>query len=123
HLQFHRTNRIQIRQTHAPAGRRPDQKRPDDVYQDLMKKLLKALKFVLSKFGILFIIVFRFLARCVRAINRKKRYAIPFYSFLAYVLLVILLIKFLGDSTYKKVIPNKRVNDVTKLNPIQVGKE
>jgi FAD/FMN-containing dehydrogenase len=88
-----------------------------------MKKLFKALKFILSKLFALLRISFQFLVRCLRAINRKKRYAIPFYSFIAYILLVVILIKFSGDSTYEKVIPNKRVNDVTKINPTQVSKE
>src|SRR6267154_485409 len=88
-----------------------------------MKKLIKVLKFVLRKLRALLVIVFRFLVRCIRAISRKKRYAIPFYSFIAYFVLVVLLIKFSGDSAYDKVIPNKRINDVTQLNPIQVGRE
>lgn len=88
-----------------------------------MKKLYKALKFILSKLLALLRILFQFLVRCIRAINRKKRYAIPFYSFIAYIVLVALLIKFSGDSTYQKSIPNKRINDVTKINPIQVNKE
>src|SRR5260221_6595499 len=88
-----------------------------------MKKLYQALKFALSKLRALLVMVFRFLVGCIRAVNRKKRYAIPFYSFIAYIVLVVLLVKFSGDPAYDKVIPNKRINDVTKLNPIQVGRE
>jgi FAD/FMN-containing dehydrogenase len=88
-----------------------------------MKKLVKALKFVLHKLRALIVIVFRFLVRCIRTISRKKRYAIPFYSFITYIVLVVLLIKFSGDSAYDKVIPNRRINDVTQLNSIQVGRE
>ncbi len=88
-----------------------------------MKRLYKALKFALSKLLALLRTLFRFLVRCIRAINRKKRYAIPFYSFIAYLVLVVLIIKLSGDSAYDKVIPNKRINDVTKINPIQVNRE
>ncbi len=88
-----------------------------------MKKSYKALKFIISKLLALLLIVFRFLKRCIRGINRKKRFAIPFYSFTAYIVLVVLIIKFSGDSTYDKVIPNKRINDVTQINSIQVSKE
>ena len=55
-------------------------------------------------------------------IHRRKRYAIPFYAFVAYVLLVIIIIKTAGDPNFDKVLKNKTVNDVTQLNPIQVGK-
>ena len=48
--------------------------------------------------------------------------AIPFYSVVAYVVLVVLIIKFSGDSSYDQTIPDKRVNDVTAINPIQVGR-
>jgi FAD/FMN-containing dehydrogenase len=88
-----------------------------------MKKLYNALKFILSKLRVLAHILFRFLKRCIQAINRRKRYAIPFYSFVAYVVLVVLMINVSGDSAYVKVIPNKRVNDITALNSIQVSKE
>jgi FAD/FMN-containing dehydrogenase len=85
-----------------------------------MKKFFRKLISLLWR---LVLVIFRFLVNRVRAINRKKRYAIPFYSFIAYVLLVFLIIKFSGDSDYDKVLPNKRVNDVTQINPIQVGHE
>src|SRR5690606_21383786 len=34
-----------------------------------------------------------------------------------------LIIRCSGDSQFHKVIPNKRVNDVTQLNSIQIGRE
>ncbi len=88
-----------------------------------MKKLFKGLWFLLRQAWRLLLIVFRFLFRVIRAISRRKRYAIPFYSFVAYILLVVLIILFSGDADYEKVIPNKRVNDVTAINPIQVSRE
>jgi FAD/FMN-containing dehydrogenase len=88
-----------------------------------MKKLYRALKFILIKLGALLRILFEFLVRCIRAINRRKRYAIPFYSIISYIFLVILIIKISGDSSYDRVITNKRVNDVTKINPIHLGNE
>lgn len=67
--------------------------------------------------------IFRLLTKSFNALNRKKRYAIPFYSIVAYFFLVILIIQFSGDSKYDRVIHNKRVNDVTSINPIQVSRE
>jgi len=81
----------------------------------------KVLKFVVSKIRLLLIVIFRFLKRCIRAIHRKKRLAIPFYSVITYILLVILIIKISGDKGYDQAIPDKRVNDVTAINPIQVS--
>lgn len=87
-----------------------------------MKKLKKALRFVGSKLLSLMYIILRFLKRCIRAIHQRKRYAIPFYFVVAYILLVVLIIRFSGDSGYDYAIPDKRVNDVTAINPIQVGR-
>lgn len=88
-----------------------------------MKRLYRGLLFVLRKVIAFVLVVYRFLKRCIRTIHRRKRLAIPFYSLVTYVLLVVLMIKCSGDSSYDKVIPNKRVNDVTAINPIQVGRE
>src|SRR5687768_17103628 len=88
-----------------------------------MKKLYRAIIFILRKLFLLLLIVFRFLTRCIRAINRRKRYALPFYSFVTYILLVIFIIQFSGDSEYTEVVPNKRINDITAINPIQVHRE
>jgi FAD/FMN-containing dehydrogenase len=60
--------------------------------------------------------------RLLRRIHGCKRYYIPFYSVVAYFLLVVLIVKLSGDPAYEKVISDKRVNDVTKINPIQVGR-
>jgi len=72
--------------------------------------LLKFLKFTVNLFK-------RFLI----FIHRKKRRAIPFYGLFGYIVLVIFLVKISGDSAYNKTLANKRVNDVTQINPIQVG--
>jgi FAD/FMN-containing dehydrogenase len=88
-----------------------------------MKKITKGVVFVLRKLFALFQYALRLAGRIIRAIHRRKRYTIPFYSFAGYVLLVILIIQFSGDPDYDKTIANKRVNDITAINPIQVGKE
>jgi FAD/FMN-containing dehydrogenase len=88
-----------------------------------VKKLYKALRFALRHLRRLPSILFRFSKRCISTIHRKKRYAIPFYFIVTYILLVIVLIQFSGDSKYNKVVPNRRINDVTAINPIQVNKE
>jgi len=88
-----------------------------------MKKLSKVFRYFLKMLWAVLRFMARFFIRCVRAINRRKRYTIPFYSFIVYVMLVVCIILFSGDRSYNKVIPDKRVNDVTTINPIQVGKE
>jgi FAD/FMN-containing dehydrogenase len=88
-----------------------------------MKKLWRLSRFIIDKSLLVVRMLFRFCRKFIRWIHSRKRYAIPFYSLVAYAVLVFLLIKFSGDAAYDKVIPNKRVNDVTALNPIQVGKE
>src|SRR5688572_1787842 len=88
-----------------------------------MNKIIGLLAFVFRKAVALAKIIGQFFVRCVRAINRKKRYAVPFYAFIIYVSAVIIIIKVSGDPDFEKAIPNKRVNDVTQLNPIQVGRE
>lgn len=62
------------------------------------------------------------LRRIVSFINHKKRYAIPFYGFVAYWLLIIVVVKTSGDPDFDKTLANKRVNDITIINPIQVNK-
>ena len=88
-----------------------------------MKNLYRGLLYLFGKLKVLLLVVLKFFVRCIRAIHRRKRYAIPFYSFLAYTLLVVVIIKLSGDSRFEKSVPNKRVNDVTAINPIQVGRE
>ncbi len=88
-----------------------------------MKKVWKLLRFIIDKLFLILRALWRLLKRIIRWIHSRKRYAIPFYALIGYVVFVILLIKLSGDSHYAKVIPNKRVNDVTKINPIQVGRE
>jgi FAD/FMN-containing dehydrogenase len=88
-----------------------------------MKKIRKALIYLFEKLVALLRILYRFFRRCIRFIHSRKRYAIPFYFVIGYIVLVILIIKLSGDPSYEKAIPNKRVNDVTAINPIQVGKE
>jgi FAD/FMN-containing dehydrogenase len=88
-----------------------------------MKTLFKGLIFIIGKLIALLGFTWRFLVRCIRAISRKKRYAIPFYSFISYIVLVILIIRCSGDSQFNKVIPNRRVNDVTQINPTLVSRE
>ena len=55
-------------------------------------------------------------------IHKRKIIAIPFYLFLTFILYIFLLIKFSGDPGFDNVITNKRINDVTQLNPIHVNK-
>jgi FAD/FMN-containing dehydrogenase len=88
-----------------------------------MKRVWKLLRFIADKLLLVLRAVWRLCKRFMRWIHSRKRYAIPFYAWLAYVVFVILLIKLSGDQEYQKTIPNKRVNDVTAINPIQVGRE
>jgi len=86
-----------------------------------MKKVKSIILFLLSKLKVVFELIFRLLRTSFHFINSKKRYAVPFYSFIAYVLLVIFLIKISGDASFDKVLSDKRINDVTTINPIQVN--
>src|SRR5688572_29996400 len=88
-----------------------------------MKKLRRLFRFVIGKFLVLARTLLKFLIATIRWIHSRKRYAIPFYTLVAYVFFIFLLIKLSGDPGYEKVILNKRVNDVTTINPIQVGRE
>ncbi|WPR70426.1 FAD-dependent oxidoreductase [Flavobacterium sp. NG2] len=81
------------------------------VLQLVYRYILLILKFLNSK-----------IKKVIQYIHSKKRLAIPFYGFLLFVLYIVALIQFSGDSTYNKVLDNKQINDVTQLNPIQVNK-
>lgn len=84
-----------------------------------MNIIKKVFRFVLRILNSLIKVLVGF----IRFINRKKRYFIPFYSLVAYILFVLLIIQFSGDSNFEKVLVNKRVNDITKINSIYVNKE
>lgn len=88
-----------------------------------MKKISNGIKFLFYKLLYFFKISFSILKKSILFIHRKKRYGIPFYSFICYFLLVFILIKISGDSTFKEKLTNKRINDVTAINPIQINKE
>lgn len=86
------------------------------IIKKAFRLLFRIFKYIIKKIG-------KAIKKFFRFIHRKKRYSIPFYSFVAYIIFVVLLIQFSGDSNYEKVVPNKRVNDVTKINAIHVNKE
>lgn len=88
-----------------------------------MKGLANGKHFVFRNLIFLLNVVYRFFIRLMNAIHRKKRYAIPFYLFNGYLVLVVSIIKFSGDSRFEKRIANKFVNDVTQINPIHVNRE
>jgi len=67
--------------------------------------------------------IIKLLKKVFKGINRKKRYYLPFYGVVAFALFVIIIIQVSGDSSFNKTLPNKRVNDVTTINPIYVDKE
>ena len=78
---------------------------------------------LVSKLYLILQFLFTFLKKCKAFIHKKKRRAIPFYFLVGYIFFVIILIQIAGDSNFNKTLPNKRINDVTAINPIQVGKE
>ncbi|MCX2739911.1 FAD-binding oxidoreductase [Pontibacter anaerobius] len=87
-----------------------------------MKRLINLVYYLLTKVVVLVKTLLVSAKRLLLHISRKKRYAIPFYGFIAYVLFVVALVKTSGDANYNKVLANKRINDVTVINPIQVNK-
>lgn len=64
--------------------------------------------------------IWSFLKRTIRFIHQRKLLAVIFYGFLLFVIGIVMVIKTSGDSTYNKVITNKRINDITRLNPVMV---
>lgn len=88
-----------------------------------MKKIKNGIKFLI--FRLLQILKFSYsiLKKSIKFIHKKKRFSLPFYSFIGYLFLVVILIKVSGDSNFKEKLPNKRINDVTAINPIQINKE
>ncbi|WP_281336303.1 FAD-binding oxidoreductase [Flavobacterium eburneipallidum] len=87
-----------------------------------MKKFFRFIQ-VLIVYVIKFITLFYFgIRKLIRIINRKKRLSIPFYSFIAFILYIFLLIQFSGDPKFDKTLENKTLNDVTQINPIQANK-
>lgn len=87
-----------------------------------MKQLKALILYLLKQIPVLIKALFTLVKRAILFISRKKRYAIPFYGFMAYVLFVVVLIKTSGDPEFNKVLADKRINDVTVINPIQVNK-
>jgi FAD/FMN-containing dehydrogenase len=87
-----------------------------------MKQLFNLLRILYRYFIIVIKAAFSGLRNLIRLINRKKVLSIPFYSLAAFALYIILLIQFSGDPTFNKTLENKRINDVTQLNSIQVNK-
>ena len=86
---------------------------------------MKSFFLLLQLIGTFIILLLRWLFLALRKgllfIHRKKILAIPFYSFLAFFLYVFIVIKISGDPDFATTIDNKRINDVTQLNPIQVN--
>ena len=85
-----------------------------------MKKISSFIRF-LCKYVL---IIIRWLFASIRKgflfVHRKKILAIPFYAFIAFMLYVWVVILFSGDPEYAVTIDNKRLNDVTQLNPVHV---
>ena len=86
-----------------------------------MKKILSLIRLL----GTFTLLILRWIFSAFRKgflfIHRRKLLAIPFYSFLAFFLYVFIVIKTSGDPDFAKTIGNKRINDVTQLNPIHVS--
>jgi len=86
------------------------------IFKTLGSSTIRILLFLLK-------FVKRVIWSVVKLIHKKKRRYIPFYLVLSYVVFIILLVKFSGDPEFSTVLSNKRINDVTTINPIQVNKE
>lgn len=86
-----------------------------------MQKIKSAIQFLLKQILRFTKWILRLINKLFLKINSKKRYAIPFYLVVAYVLLVVLLIQFSGDSSYDKTVVNKRIENVTQLHTVQVA--
>ena len=87
-----------------------------------MKKLLHVVIMLLGYMLIFLRATIHFFKRVLLYIHKKKRLAIPFYGFMIFVLYIMFLIQISGDSNFSKTLSNKRINDVTQINPIHVNK-
>lgn len=86
-----------------------------------MKKLINVVTRLLGYMLIFLKATTRFLKRVLLYIHKKKRLAIPFYAFMVFVLYIMFLIQISGDPNFSKALKNKRINDVTQINPIHVN--
>lgn len=86
-----------------------------------MKKIYRLIQILFIYFIKIVKFLYAGIKKSILFINSKKRLAIPFYSFLAFVFYIFLLIQFSGDSAFDKTLNNKTLNDVTQINPIQVN--
>ncbi|MES2239511.1 MAG: FAD-binding oxidoreductase, partial [Bacteroidota bacterium] len=87
-----------------------------------MKKIKNGIRFLIYKLFHALKFGYYLLKKSINFIHKKKRYTLPFYSFIGYLFLVIILIQISGDPNFKEKLPNKRINDVTTINPIQINK-
>ncbi len=87
-----------------------------------MKKLKAVFHFVATWIIKLLVLILRAIRKSFQFIHKKKRRAIPFYLVIGYFLFIVLLITISGDPEFDTTLPDKTVNDVTRINPIQVGK-
>ncbi|PWA04356.1 FAD-binding oxidoreductase [Flavobacterium psychrotolerans] len=87
-----------------------------------MKKNFRLIQLLFTYFIKIIKFIFSRIRKLFRLINSKKILAIPFYSAIAFVLYIFLLIQFSGDSKFNTTIDNKTLNDITQINPIQVNK-
>ena len=86
-----------------------------------MKKALFILLSISASIALLFRWLFSACRKAWLFVHRRKILAIPFYAFLAFFLYVWLVIQISGDPDFAKTIENKRINDVTQLNPIHTN--
>ncbi|HLP53311.1 MAG TPA: FAD-dependent oxidoreductase [Chitinophagales bacterium] len=64
--------------------------------------------------------VARFLKAALTFIHSKKPLAVVFYGLLLFVFCMVVVIKTAGDSEFNKTLTNRHINDITRLNSIQV---
>lgn len=86
-----------------------------------MKKLLtNLLRFVLKIALLVVKAIAHILKKVLTFIHTKKRFALPFYGLLLFILCIVVVIKTSGDSEFNTVLDDKHINDITKLNSIIV---
>ncbi|WP_281615263.1 FAD-binding protein [Flammeovirga sp. SubArs3] len=79
------------------------------------------MKTIFSFFKKLITGIFSLFKKSIHDIHTKKWLYIPTYIILGYALFVVFLIVISGDVDFNQKLENKRVNDITQINPIQVG--
>jgi len=87
-----------------------------------MNKISYLISYLLKLIAVIFSFIFSLLKRIFLFIHKRKALSIPFYCLLFFIIYIAFLVQISGDSNFSKKLSNKRINDITQINPIHVNK-